>query len=272
MSVQPDARSFRDEMAAERERILDRLREATDDEGHYYGAWSGGSKAQGGGPVRAGGGGAATSPVKPAAKAAATAGKAPSTPKETPKSKPKDPTASYILTKDEAFKKEGFATAYAAGSGTAASPGREKAKKELDATIAMLPAGKRQHIGPQFSRAAFASPNVIVAKTKTGDGVAGALGYTIAPLGGAGLGGKSLYIDFLGTTGIADGTGSALARMAIKEAARQKLPITLDAITSARPFWAKMGMSGEAAKALEGPYSYHWGMSAKDVQRIAADL
>lgn len=91
---------------------------------------------------------------------------------------------------------------------------------------------ERAKMGVALTGLAVHSPNGVVAYNKDGI-VAGAIGFKNHRSG--------VHIDYLGSTFIEKGTGSALTRHAFKKAAAEGKGISLKAKTDAKPFWKKMG-------------------------------
>jgi hypothetical protein len=121
--------------------------------------------------------------------------------------------------------------------------------------------------GFRFTKFALNSDEGYVAHAE-GGGVAGALGLhrmTRDDLVGEPLHEPHLYIDYLGSTGIADGTGSALVHRALREAADGGWGVRLEpSDDNAAAFWTKMGMKID-------PWDVgtdYWGMTAAEVRRL----
>jgi hypothetical protein len=117
--------------------------------------------------------------------------------------------------------------------------------------------------GYTFTKTAMFKPIAHVAEAD--GGIAGAIGMEVSELG-------FLHIEYLGSTGIAPGTGSSLVRQAFRDAFERGIGISLNPTSAATPFWEKMGMvdnpwgiTGEDAEGL-------WGMTADRVKAVAEAL
>ncbi len=111
-----------------------------------------------------------------------------------------------------------------------------------------------QSEGVRYARSALDEAEVIVAQTD-GLGVDGVLGFNVRSVGdldpmevdfwGMLLGRQPdniMKIEYLGSTGMSQGTGSALTRNALQEAARRNADVVLEpASEGAEIFWRKMG-------------------------------
>jgi len=100
--------------------------------------------------------------------------------------------------------------------------------------------------------------------TVDGLGIAGAISYKIqddAEFGG----GKYVLIDYLGTTQIAKGTGSALANEVYKFAAARGLSVQGEPYLEGQHFWARHGWV-EDPEEIGGYYS---GLTADQVKKLA---
>ena len=75
-----------------------------------------------------------------------------------------------------------------------------------------------------------------------------------------------------GTTGIAEGTGSALVAMYLRQAAAENASVVISPIDQAQDFWAKMGFQHTPENAPAGGGYYLWGMTADDVKSVVAQL
>ena len=114
--------------------------------------------------------------------------------------------------------------------------------------------------------------------------VAGAINYdlldrdTMAAMGMQSGQPETVHINFLGATGLAKGTGSALTADAIQAAAEAGVGVSLQPLDEAIPFWEKMGMTEspwvdpEGGLPQDGPLFMAWGMTADDVKSVAAGL
>lgn len=78
---------------------------------------------------------------------------------------------------------------------------------------------------------------------------------------------ESLHISFVGSTGIAPGTGSALVKEMIDRAAAMGMPITFEPLPDSGGFWIdKLGAHDDPTG--EGMPSYGW--TAAEVQELAS--
>jgi hypothetical protein len=91
--------------------------------------------------------------------------------------------------------------------------------------------------GIKYGEVDLQGDKVIVAYDKNND-IAGALSYTEKTYPN---GGTSVFIDHAGSTGILQGTGSALTQSVIDIAASKGSAIELNSLPDARGFWEKMG-------------------------------
>lgn len=102
-----------------------------------------------------------------------------------------------------------------------------------------------------------------------GLGIGGALGgFTMSNREELAGNPTSFYVDYVGTTGIADGVGSQLYREAVLHAAGSNLGILGSPVPSAVPFWTRMGW-------VQDPNDVGveiWGMSPSGVRALAEEL
>lgn len=117
-----------------------------------------------------------------------------------------------------------------------------------------------QDLGFRFTKFALSEDRVFIAGQE-GQGIAGALGFYAEPDTD-----EEVHVNYPGSTGIAEGTGSALTREMIREAARLGRGIALEPVDAgAEAFWTKMGMTVD-------PWGYDtdvWGMTAERVRTVA---
>ena len=79
--------------------------------------------------------------------------------------------------------------------------------------------------------------------------------------------GEGLHVDYLGTTGITDGTGTALARQAAKIAAEKGLSVIGEPESEgALEFWKKLGWHEDP----DGIGTQAWGWTAEEAKIIAS--
>jgi hypothetical protein len=136
--------------------------------------------------------------------------------------------------------------------------------EELDPDIA--------HKGTEFTKHAMGEPQSRVAMVE-GVGVAGAVGYSppMEPSDEeieAGLTEPRVHVEYIGSTGIAGGTGSALMGVVIKEAAEAKAGITMEPENKkAEQFFEKLGMKRDP---YETGSSHLMGLPAGEVSELAA--
>ncbi len=205
-----------------------RLREGADD--HFYGSWFGGAKAAGGHSASG--------------------------------------VAAKIKEKDAAFRDQ---------DGVVDTSGRWSSDEVEGQLLDLMEQGIMgpNETGVVFTKSALESQMYRVAGEKQHGIVAGAIGYNVMNNGHSDIGratwlpanGNHLHIDYLGTTGIVDGTGSALVRKVVKEAAAANLPIGLYAVERAVPFWRAMGM-----RPVPDSIPGMMGMPASEVAALAALL
>jgi len=127
-------------------------------------------------------------------------------------------------------------------------------------------------MGQRYTRLALDEPRVQIAEVE-GFGVAGAAGYTppIAPTEqerDAGVEEGRVHLEYLGSTDVADGAGSALMREVVAEAAAAGVSLTTEPDSAdAEAFFAQMGLETD-------PYgigSEHlMGLSSDGVAALAA--
>lgn len=137
-------------------------------------------------------------------------------------------------------------------------------KDQLDDMIGMDPDFGKD-IGVGYTRIALNSyhdfgeekATVYVAHAE-GLGVAGAISIVDYP--------ERSHVDYLGSTGLAKGTGTALAVQAAKHAARRGLPLTGEPTDEAEPFWRKLGWKEDPT----GDGWDIWGWNAQDTAKVAA--
>lgn len=92
-----------------------------------------------------------------------------------------------------------------------------------------------------------------------GLGVGGAIGLVDRPDD------QTVHVDYLGSTGLASGTGTSLAVAAAKHAASKGWALLGEPTDDARPFWKKLGWKPDP----EGTGSTGWGWSAADTAKVA---
>lgn len=126
-----------------------------------------------------------------------------------------------------------------------------------------------QDEGVRFTDFALAGPfdydtaHVFVAEQE-GTGIAGALSIIERPNS---LGETVAFVDYLGTTGFAEGTGSALVRDAARWAAQHDVALVGDPTGAALPFWKALGWELDPAGVGENVWG--WTMEAT---KVAAGL
>lgn len=126
----------------------------------------------------------------------------------------------------------------------------------------------RNDMGVDFTRVALGFENVVVATDTATEAVAGAQGYRSGPTFGEtkSYWGASQFIGngYLGTTGILEGAGSAVASEFIHQAAIDDAAAIIHPVSSAEGFWSKMGMTPSSYRSSE------WGMSPVDAKKVWA--
>ena len=140
---------------------------------------------------------------------------------------------------------------------------------ELDEMVHMAP--ELEGKGTHFTRLALEQENVKVAKVP-GLGVAGAVGYSEPQMHpferSMGITEPRMHIEYLGTTGIAEGTGSALVNEVIREAAVRGVDISLEAENdNAAGFFESVGFEED----VYGIGSRLHGMTAERARELAGD-
>ena len=129
--------------------------------------------------------------------------------------------------------------------------------------------------GVKFTKMALESDlgdtKIIIAKTE--DGLAGAISYNemsqeIIDSVGVYLPTESpephMYVQYLGSTGLLDGTGTALADAVLQEAADKGLGIMLEsANVGASAFWEKIGLD-----MIDDSGVPVYGLSANEVKKL----
>lgn len=134
------------------------------------------------------------------------------------------------------------------------NPGEMEARvDEVEQMREFMDIKPHEDVGIDFTKYAMQdagdTSKVIMATTE--DGIAGAL--SIVPNEGSD-GRKTAYVDYLGTTGIAEGTGSALVEEATKWAADNNMPIVGHPVADAMGFWDKMGWKADPEQLGESVY------------------
>ena len=162
-------------------------------------------------------------------------------------------------------------------------------KSERDIFNRMLetmPAEWHDQSGVDFTYAALNDAShgsfTIVAYGENMSAIAGALNYDVnsgySTMGPPSPGGREkieippqIYVEYLGSTGIVDGTGSALVASVIQEAAGRGIGIGLSPVDKdAADFWSKMGMTEASHPSPVG--TRYFQMSADKVKETAAKL
>jgi hypothetical protein len=129
----------------------------------------------------------------------------------------------------------------------------------------VMPEGWFDDLGTKFTRKALDSRrygnHVLVAYD--GDGISGALSWMDM--------GSDFGLEVLGSTGITDGTGSALTAAILRMAAAQGKGVRLDPLGDALPFWTTVGMHSIPSRdaMFPGPL---YGLSADEVRDLAGKL
>jgi hypothetical protein len=124
------------------------------------------------------------------------------------------------------------------------------AKVTMSEMSTMLGKEWKDEPGTVFTNIAMQQDHCILAVEKS-TGVSGALGYSLYADHTTGFSGwlgqnygpARLHVDWLGTTGITDGAGSALAREAIGIAAAKGISISLEPTKESVGWWTKVGMT-----------------------------
>jgi SPP1 gp7 family putative phage head morphogenesis protein len=107
---------------------------------------------------------------------------------------------------------------------------------------------------------------VLVARNPDGE-IAGALNHYSRDLEeDLGLPGRALYVDYLGTTGLVHGAGTALAAEAARLAAAKHMSVVGEPTPEALPFWKKMGWQMDP---VGGAGPAWWGWTAEQAQAVA---
>ena len=95
-----------------------------------------------------------------------------------------------------------------------------------------------------------------------GLGIAGAMSVTIRDESEFGFEDKYVLVDYVGSTQIASGTGTALANAAYEYAAKNNMSIQGEPIETAASFWDRLGWKEDPNQ--EG--SFYHGLTAKEVK------
>lgn len=125
----------------------------------------------------------------------------------------------------------------------------QQALADLDLQEDLIGAEFAQSEGLQYTRFALNEPESIIAQSDE-FGTVGALSYNVrtqAMLDDFEMevfGGDHMHIEYLGSTGVVEGTGSALTRRALQEADRLGVNVYVEPATEgAEIFWRKMGFT-----------------------------
>lgn len=261
-SPEEGPRTIEKRMAEAEDALVQALGEASSDD-HFYGAWKGGKASEGGHP--AGGGGLRSpEPLVLSTKGWEQGAKSP------------EQVAATIARGEKGFLADGGKT-----SRIDTQEDHERAIEDFRDTRSAVTSRMntdqakewRDSDGPTFTQHAILNapfyssgfdPGVQVHVARNGQGgVAGAM-----LVGDAGIKGHVMTIDLLGTTGITPGAGSTLTSIAIREAAANGQGMRLNAISTAVPFWTKMGFVQSGLH----PSLHPMIMSPERVQEIAAGL
>ena len=157
------------------------------------------------------------------------------------------------------------AAAFSSIGGTVriASPSeRSQIRNEVISMGEKMPTDWHEDTGVVLTIAALdEGPNVLVARDASG-AIAGALSFDDNNVKDWG---NAVYISFLGTTGITNGAGSALAREATRWAANSDKFVLGSPTEKSTPFWKKMGWHYDPNDTGEDA----WGLTAEEAKAAA---
>ena len=100
--------------------------------------------------------------------------------------------------------------------------------------------------------------------TADGVGIAGALSVQMRDDSAMGISSKYLLVDYVGTTQVAAGTGTSLAKEAYDYAAKQGAAVMGEPLGEASTFWKRLGWTDDP----NGEGAYYHGLSAADVKTL----